>query len=173
MMSRSRTNPKLSAYEAQEGTFDFNATPLVPPVTRALIYIPTGVRASWAPRGEDAYYTGPAMEHYRSWRFFVVDTDSFRISSSAKFYPTHCQMPTTSNALTIQQAAEDLLQALQNPHPGIPTSTNSRHVGALKELTSIFKQAANPEATDTESETEPVTDSEGEGEVPNSEGGGK
>ena len=139
MLRTSRTNPKLSAYQALEGTFDFNATPLAPPGTRALIYNPPSVRASWAPRGEDAWYIGPAMNHYRCFKFFVIDSNAYRISASAKFYPKNCRMPSTSNAQLLQEAAENLIQALQNPHPAIPINTNTRHTKALHQLTNLFK----------------------------------
>ena len=38
LMRASRINPKLSAYEQLEGSFDFNATPLVPPGTMVIMH---------------------------------------------------------------------------------------------------------------------------------------
>ncbi|KAL7483515.1 hypothetical protein ACHAW6_009162 [Cyclotella cf. meneghiniana] len=44
--------------------YDWNAHPLAPPGTKAVIYESTDVRMSWGTQGLDAWYCGPALDHY-------------------------------------------------------------------------------------------------------------
>ena len=53
-----RRNAKLSAYEEVEGPFDFNKTPMSILGTKGLAYLAPDDRATWQPRGVDAFYTG-------------------------------------------------------------------------------------------------------------------
>ena len=53
LLRASRANPKLSAYAYLFGQFDWNATPLVPPVTKILVHAKLLQRPTWAPHGEE------------------------------------------------------------------------------------------------------------------------
>ena len=64
--------PLISAWEAFNGPFNFNATPLGPIGFRVLIHNKPSTRASWAFRARDGFYVGPTLKHYRC--FQVVDT---------------------------------------------------------------------------------------------------
>ena len=64
LLRTARSDPSKSAYEALEGKFDYNATPLAPPGTKALVYETPKRRAAWAPHAVDAWYLGLAMDHY-------------------------------------------------------------------------------------------------------------
>jgi hypothetical protein len=64
LLQTSRLNPRLSAHAQLHGMFDFNRTPLAPPGTRALVFEDPKSRESWAPHGKEAWYVGPATEHY-------------------------------------------------------------------------------------------------------------
>ncbi len=65
MLRTSHIHPHLSAYTTLEGVHDFNPMQLAPPGTRAIVYEPMETRGTWAPRGSDAWYVGPAKQHYR------------------------------------------------------------------------------------------------------------
>ena len=69
MLRTSRVHPKLSSYHVLEGQHDFNRIPFGPPGTRAMIFNPPEVRTSWGPRALDAWYIGPAWDHYRCMQF--------------------------------------------------------------------------------------------------------
>ena len=60
-----RVNPKISAYNAIFGSFDFNKSPLAPPGTKVVIQEKPDNHRSWAPRGTKDWCVGPALEHYR------------------------------------------------------------------------------------------------------------
>ena len=58
MLIQSRIQPHLSAYDAINGTLNFNKTPLSPPGTRVVIHNKPGNRKSWDPAGTDGWYVG-------------------------------------------------------------------------------------------------------------------
>ncbi len=93
MLCIARINPKLSMYHILEGPHDFNKNPWALPGTCAVVYEPPERRQSWAPRGIDAWYVGPAKDHYRCYRFYIPETAKYRTSSKATFYPTNCNLP--------------------------------------------------------------------------------
>ena len=65
------------------------------------------------------------------------------MAGTCHFFPTHLRMPSTTNAFDLQQEEEDIVQYLQNPHPGIPIDMNKRHTQMLQELVYIFKIVAH------------------------------
>ena len=88
MMRASNINKKLSEYEQIYGTFDYNTTPLAPPGTKAIVHLKNNQRGTWAPKGVEAWYIGPCMNHYRCLNFYIPSTCGERVSDSAKLYPT-------------------------------------------------------------------------------------
>ncbi|KAL7426973.1 hypothetical protein ACHAXH_000515 [Discostella pseudostelligera] len=77
ILRRSRLNPEISVYEQLHGhKYDWNAHPLAPPGTRAIIHSSTLTRTSWGPRGIDAWYCGPALDHYRCNHFYSTSPRS-------------------------------------------------------------------------------------------------
>jgi hypothetical protein len=65
MLRNSRINPKLSAATHIFGQYDSNRAPMAPPGTRIISHETPGRRRTWAPYGQDGWYIGPALEHYR------------------------------------------------------------------------------------------------------------
>ncbi len=68
LLRTSRLNPRLSAEDHLNGTFDFNCTPLAPLGTKVIIHKKPAARRSWAPHGLDGWYIGHAPEHYRCYQ---------------------------------------------------------------------------------------------------------
>ena len=63
----SRIYPTKSAFHQLNGhKYDWDAFPMAPPVTRAVIYISAEGRTSWGARGIDAWYCGPSTDLYRN-----------------------------------------------------------------------------------------------------------
>ena len=113
LLRPSRTDPTRSAYAVLEGDYEFDKLLVAPPGTRAVIHEPADSRASWAPRGTDAWYLAPAKEHYRAARFFVPETSAYRISASAKMFPQHCSSLPEENTLQhVEYIAEELDAAI-------------------------------------------------------------
>ena len=131
LLRTARKNKKLSPYATLEGPFNFYKTPLAPPGTKALVYLDPKNRTSWGAHAEDAWYVGPAMQHYWCYRFFMPNTRSYRIAQAAILYPQQCKMPQVDAGNTIRMAAQDLIYAMQNPSPHAPVNLSPRHNNAL------------------------------------------
>ena len=95
-----------------KGVHDYNRVPFAPPGTPASVFNPPEIRDSWEPRAVDAWYVGPAYNHYRCWKFFIRSTGGYRISGQANFYPQHCQVPIEHPWDKIKRVAMDLRDAI-------------------------------------------------------------
>jgi hypothetical protein len=93
LLQGSRVDPSKSAYEILNGPYDWNRYPLVPLGCKAIVYEDGDTRGSWASRGVDAFYLGPARDHYRCDNYYVPETRAYRISGSTELFPQHYQLP--------------------------------------------------------------------------------
>eukprot|EP00957_Ditylum_brightwellii_P018319 1379631-Ditylum_brightwellii.AAC.1 len=59
-----QNNPNLSAYAYIFGKYDFNAHPLAPPGTHAIIHKKVGNRGSFDYHGINRWKIGPSLDHY-------------------------------------------------------------------------------------------------------------
>jgi hypothetical protein len=81
-----------------------------------------GKRRTWEPHGQHGYSLGPAMHHYRCQNVYISAT---------------AQLSSTDRLL---MAANDMSNALQNPHPNVPfTHVGDDIISALTALAEIFK----------------------------------
>ena len=65
-------DPRKAAYHQLQGNrYDWNRFPMAPPGTRAVLYLDPENRSSWGAQGLDAWYCGPAQDHYRCNIFYV------------------------------------------------------------------------------------------------------
>ena len=93
----SQLNPNILAYhQLHDHKYNWNAHPLAPPGTRALIVNPPALQTSWGPCAIDAWYCSLAMDHYCCSNFYVPETRAMRIMATFELYPTHCSLPTVS-----------------------------------------------------------------------------
>jgi hypothetical protein len=155
LLRQSRLNPKLSAHAQLNGLFDYNDTPLAPPGTRVIIHEKPDKRGSWAPHGQNGWYVGQAMEHYRAHRIYCSENGYERICDTVEFPPQHCKCPGMSSADAEAIAAADLAHALQQPAPTTPfkqPGTDRMH--AIRKLAAIFEEMAP--ARDNEKRTAPT-----------------
>jgi hypothetical protein len=95
------------------GNFDFNKTPLAPPGTK--VVVKPDQRASWAYHGEEGWYVGPSMEHYRCVKCYLPTTSRERDVDALQFFPKKISFPKTSTEDYLKQAASDILAMLQKP----------------------------------------------------------
>jgi hypothetical protein len=80
------------------------------------------------------------MHHYRCQNVYISASASERIVDTLKFPPHSFPMPQLSSTDRLIMAANDISNALKNPHPEVPFS----HIGddtiaALRTLAEIFK----------------------------------
>ena len=139
LLRASRVNPKVSAWAYLNGHFDFNRTPLAPVGMKCIIYEDPKTRGTWDVHGKDAFYLGPALEHYRCYKVYVRDTKSERIGDTIEFFPAYAKMPAISSQDIVAHAAEQLSHALQHPHPATPYHQfGAKQIQALQQLAQIF-----------------------------------
>ena len=153
LLRPSRRDPSKSAYEDLNGApFDFNKTPLAPPGTRAVVYDHPTSRASWAPRGSDAWYVGPAKDHYRNYRFFMVDTNAYRTSGSCRFFPQHCQYYTPTPLEHANEVADELITTTTALPKKRQFSILSKVAKAIQKIVRIRKPTTEGDLATTEGE---------------------
>ena len=104
----------MSAYEAMFGApYDFSSHPMAPPGIRVLVFDPPQHRASWAPHGEDGFYTGPALGHFRSYNVVVRRTQSDRITDTLAWFPVPYSMPGATPIEQLNATMTDATTILQ------------------------------------------------------------
>lgn len=114
LLRTSHIDPSKSAYHQLHGhKYDWNAHPLAPPGSRAVIYLDPDGRPSWGARGADAWYSGPSLDHYRCMKFFVPETKNYRVSGSYDLFPQHCLLPDLAPADHADAVADELVETVQ------------------------------------------------------------
>ena len=88
MLRKSRVNHKISAYTYMFGEFNFNSTPVALPGTKVLAHVVPEERLTWDPNGEEGWYVGPAMDHYRCITIYFPQKNSTRACSTVDFFLT-------------------------------------------------------------------------------------
>jgi hypothetical protein len=142
MLRTSRINPKLSPAIHIFVQHDFNRAPLAPPGTRIVAHETPGKRKTWAPHGQDGWYIGPALEHYRFYTVYITKTRSRRVVETVEFFPHKFKLPSPSSSELATQAAADLTHALLNPQPAGPfCQVGDEQAVALRGLATIFGAA--------------------------------
>jgi hypothetical protein len=140
LLRTSRLHPQLSADVHFHGLVDYNKTAFAPSGCKIIAHEKPGKRRTWAPHGQHGYSLGPAMHHYRCQNVYISATASERIVGTLKFFPHNYQMPRLSSTDRLIMAANDMKDALHNPHPDVPfTQVGDDTISALTALTEIFK----------------------------------
>jgi hypothetical protein len=128
LLRTSRLHPQLSAVAHYHGLVDYNKTAFAPPGCKIIAH------------GQHGYYLGPTMHHYRCQNVYISTTASKRIVDTLKLFPHNYQMPQLSSTDRLLMTANDMTDALQNPHPEVPfASVGDGTVKALADLAAIFK----------------------------------
>jgi hypothetical protein len=142
MLRTSRINPKLSAATCIFGQYDFNIAPMAPPGTRIIAHETSNRRHTWAPHGQDGWYIGPALEHYRCYTVYITKTRGERIVETVEFFPDNFKLLFPSAQDLATKAAVELTHALLHPQPAGPfCNVGYEQTLALKCLDDIFEGA--------------------------------
>ena len=130
-------------YAHLHGTCHFDSTPLAPPGVRALLYNDPNQCVSYGVHGDEAYYLGPALEHYCCYKLFILSKGGTIICATAQFFPTYVAAPTLLPTTKILVAVNELVNTLKQPLPLFTTAASSDHLSELKKLANIFETAAS------------------------------
>jgi hypothetical protein len=117
---------------------------MAPPGTRVILHETPAQRGTWATHhGERGWYIGPAPEHYRNYRLYVIKAAAERICGTVEFFPSQCPMLRLSSTDTIIKLAINLIDALRNPTPAAPfAKLGEEQLAALHQLATIFQTTA-------------------------------
>ena len=114
LVQMSRIDSSKSAYHQVHGhKFDWNRYPMAPPGTKAVIWLDPDEQTSWGTRGLDAWYCGPALDHYRNCIFYVPKTRSYRISTSFDLFPQHCMLPEFTPDQHANEVHNELVESVE------------------------------------------------------------
>eukprot|EP00804_Cyclotella_cryptica_P011139 CCRYP_020834-RA/>CCRYP_020834-RA protein AED:0.37 eAED:0.22 QI:0/0/0/0.66/1/1/3/0/880 len=180
LLRTSRIDPSKSAFQQIYGhKYDWNAHPLAPPGTKVIVYESPQGRASWGPRGLDAWYCGPAFNHYRNSKFYVPSTKAYRTSGSFDLFPQHCILPTFTRKQHMQEVYAELFESIQKlttpakrkflrkvakaldtlataPSLNVPPSSEGEPISEVDEVDIVFQRVtAAPKVTTSNNPTDP------------------
>ena len=74
-MRTSSLKPPLSAYNQLHGQYNYDATPVISPGTKAVLHETPKQCGSWDIHGEDGWYIGPALHHYMYYHCYYIITN--------------------------------------------------------------------------------------------------
>jgi hypothetical protein len=115
---------------------------MAPPGTRIIAHETPIRRRTWEPHGQDGWYSGPALEHYRCYTVYINKTRGERVVEKVDFPPEKFKLPFLSTQELATQAAKELTHALLHTQPAEPFSkVVDEQTLALKYLADIFEGA--------------------------------
>lgn len=138
MMRPCTQNPNLSAYEAMEGMFSFDATPMAPIGTECMIHVKPSRRHTWGYHSMKAWYFAPALKHYRCIKV-VTDAGAVRITDTFKFLHHTLPTPTVSATDRIVKATQNLRRAIDGN-----TTTAPDELQAIETLRALILGTPQP-----------------------------
>jgi hypothetical protein len=142
MLITSRIKKKKSTATHLDGKYDYNRAPMAPPGTIIIAHETPNHRRTWATHGQDGWYIGPALEHYRCYRVYMNKTRSERVVNTVDLYPTEVKVIFPSSKDLATEAVTKLTYALANPQPAGPfDQVGDDQLITLKKLAAIFKGA--------------------------------
>ena len=110
-----RLNPKLSAYAYLHGAYDFNRHPMTPPGTKVVVHVKPQQRQTWGYHGDDMFYVGPALEHYRCIQCLMSKLHRLRISDTVQFFPHTIPFPKLTLNDWLHNALNNIVSTLASP----------------------------------------------------------
>ena len=113
IMRPCRTNPKLLAFEALEGAFQFTSTPLAPPGTKVLVHHKPNRRSPWGFHAQLGWYIGPALNHHKCWKVIMDGNRAERITDTLTFQHHNVKVPQPTQADKIISATRELQCAIK------------------------------------------------------------
>ena len=142
LLRNARANPHLGAWEYLFGVYNYNATPIAPVGTKVLAHVKPQQKQSWGFHGEEAWYIGPSLNHYRCVKCYVPRTGGVIDVDTIEWFPHHIKFPQIKKEDQLIQAAEDIVSILRDPPSSIPTLKFGDEVrNALLDIATILQRA--------------------------------
>jgi hypothetical protein len=119
---------------------------MAPPATIIIAHETPNRRRTWAPHGQDGWYLGPALEHYRCYTVYITKTRGNRIVETVDFFPEKFTLPFPRPQGQANKATAELTRALLHPQPAGPfCQVGYAQTLDLKRLAAIFEGAMRRE----------------------------
>jgi hypothetical protein len=139
LLRSSRLHPQLSAAAYYHVLIDYNKTVFGPPGCKIIAHEKPSQRRTWVAHGRPGWSLGPAMHHYRCQNIYITSTASERIVNTLYVFPHNSPRPQMSSTDRVLMAAQDMTDALKDPHPDILFATiGDDTISALATLEKIF-----------------------------------
>ena len=138
MMRPCTTNPLLSAFEAMDGMYSFDATPMAPMGTEILMHLKPVRRHTWDYHAIKAWYFAPALKHYRVIKG-VLESGAVRITGTWKFKHHALNIPAVSATDRIVKATRNLATAIQGANNSPPDELD-----AIEQLRALISNNSTP-----------------------------
>ena len=138
MMRPCTLNPNLSAFEAMEGMYSFNATPMAPIGTEMLMHLKPIRRNTWAYHALKSWYFAPALKHYRVVKG-VTESGAVRLTDTWKFTHHNITTPAVSQIDRIIKATKHLADTIQGANNAVPDE-----LAAIEHLRALIKGNSVP-----------------------------
>jgi hypothetical protein len=135
LLHQSNSTPDISAWEAFDGAFSYNHTPLGTLGCRVLIHKKVGARYTWDFRGKDGWGVGVSFWHYRCQRVVAKATKAEQISDTVEFRHQHITQPTLTSDDRVLYGMKHLTGALKDA----PTVACDTQLRAIEELRSVLR----------------------------------
>eukprot|EP00957_Ditylum_brightwellii_P008465 641890-Ditylum_brightwellii.AAC.1 len=103
---------------------------MAPPGTQCYINIKPHNRASWEFHAEDAWYVGPALQHYRCFTMVMKEKAAQQITDTIKFKHHGAKVPTVTPAERIAKGVKELTSEVCNE----PTDGPPDYIEAVQRL---------------------------------------
>jgi hypothetical protein len=120
LLRTSRKHPHLSTAAHYHGLIDYNKTAFAPPGCKIIAHEKLTMQRTCAPHGQHGYSLVPEMHHYRCKNVYISANASERIMDTFEFFPHNSPMPQLSSTDRLIMAANDMTDALKNPHFEVP-----------------------------------------------------
>jgi hypothetical protein len=140
MMRPCTLNPKLSAFEAMEGMYSFDATPMAPIGTEMLMHLKPIRRNTWAYHALKTWYFAPALKHYRVVKG-VTEAGAVRLTDTWKFNHHSIKTPAISQIDRIVKATRHLATTIQGANDAPPDE-----LAAIEQLRALIANNSEPPA---------------------------
>ncbi|GFH48944.1 hypothetical protein CTEN210_05420 [Chaetoceros tenuissimus] len=138
-----RVNPKLSPYAALEGIYDFNRSPLAPLGTKLVYHVKPEQRSTFGTRGKEAWYVGPAPDHYHCDTIFIPEMQREIQVDTVQYFPNRVPISKLSKESLLLKSALDMLELLKDPTPAMPALDYSQlTTAAVTKLAELLHRAA-------------------------------
>jgi len=79
----------------------------------------------WAPHGVNGWYLGPALNSYRCYTIWAMDTQAQCIADTIVWLPSKVPMPMASSTDYIKAGIANIAHALQFPSPNSPLAPSA------------------------------------------------